>query len=117
MNLTRNNNTIKFPQPKIFYLSSFISSLYNGIIGSLFVVYLLAINFNPAQIGITLAAQRISIIVFEIPTGIFADRYGRKKSVLISFFLFSILFLIWFFAKNFYLLILISMMGGLAYTF
>jgi len=101
----------------IFYINAFISYLYNGIIGPLFIIYLLAININPAQIGIILAAQRISIIIFEVPTGIFADRYGRKKSILISFFIFAILFLLWYLLQNFYILILISILGGFAYTF
>jgi len=112
-----NTNTVKLPEAWVFYLSSFISYFYNGIIGPLFVIYLLSINLNAAQIGVILSVQRIATIIFEIPTGVFADRHGRKKSLLISFFLFSLLSLIWFFTQNFYLLICLSVMGGFAYTF
>lgn len=101
----------------IFYITSFTSYLYNGIIGPLFIVYLLSIHINPAQIGLLLGVERLSIIIFEFPTGIFADKYGQKKSLLISFFLLSGLFLAIFFSNNFYSLLALSVLWGIAYTF
>jgi len=103
-------------KPWIFYFSTFISYLYNGIIGPLFVAYLLSINFNAAQIGILLATQRVSIILFEIPTGVLADKYGRKKSVLASFTLMAILLFVWFLSQDFTVLLLVSIGSGLAFT-
>lgn len=101
----------------IFYLTSFLNSLANGFIGPLFIVYLLSINFNPAQIGILLATERLTNVIFEFPTGIFADKYGRKKSILLSFLLTSLIFIFWFFSKDFYFLLVLSIFWGIAYTF
>jgi MFS family permease len=101
----------------IFYLTSLLNSLANGFIGPLFIVYLLSINFNPAQIGILLATERLTNVIFEFPTGIFADKYGRKKSILLSFLLTSLIFIFWFFSKDFYFLLVLSIFWGIAYTF
>src|SRR3989344_801558 len=104
-------------ETKIFYSAAFFSYLANGIIGPLFIIYLLSIKINPAQIGILLAAANISIIVFEFPTGLYADNYGRRKSLLISFCLFALLYSILFFSKSFYVLLILSVLSGIAFAF
>lgn len=108
---------IKINKPTIFYLVSYISALLNGIIGPVFIIYLLSINLNLWQIGILLAIQRIAIIIFEFPTGFFADKYGRYRSVLFSFFLFSLGYFLWFFTVDFFNLLALSILLGVAFTF
>jgi len=101
----------------IFYSASFLENLIDGIIGPLFFIYLLSIGFNPAQIGVLLAGERISAFVFEIPTGGFADKYGRKKSILISFSILFLIFILWFFTRNFFILFAASILWGIAHAF
>lgn len=110
-------NEISVKKPGIFYLAGFLSYLMNGIIGPLFIVYLLSIGLNPAQIGVLLASGSIATIIFEFPTGLYADHFGRRKSLLVSFSLFFLLYAVWFFSKSFYLLETLSILGGIAYTF
>ncbi len=101
----------------VFYLTYFLNSSLSAVFGALFIVYLLSINFVPAQIGILLGTQRIATIVSELPTGVFADKFGRKKSVLLSFFFSAVLAIFWLLSKNFFVLLAASALGGVAFTF
>lgn len=102
---------------KIFYLLSFLGGFSFNIIAPLFVVFGLSLGFTIAQVGLLFGASRLSVFVFEIPTGIFADSYGRKKSILITYFLSIFSALIYFFSSNFYFLLIGSIISGLALTF
>lgn len=104
-------------ETQFFYLGAFFSYLMNGIIGPLYVIYLLSIDINIAQIGLILAAQSIATLIFEFPTGVFADSYGRRKSLLVSFSLTAIVSLVWFFSRSFNVLLILAVLGGIAYTF
>ncbi len=53
----------------------------------------------------------------EFPTGAFADEYGRKKSVLISFFLLFVSFLGFFLFENFWVLASFFFLQDIAWTF
>jgi MFS family permease len=104
-------------ETKIFYSAAFFNYLMGGIIAPLFIVYLLSIGLNTAQIGILFATMGIASIIFEFPTGLYADNYGRKNSVLIAFGSSALLYIIWFFSKDFYVLWLLSVLLGVASTF
>lgn len=101
----------------IFYLTYYLNSSLSAVFGALFIVYLLSINFIPAQIGLLLGTQRIATIASELPTGIFADKFGRKKSVLLSFFFSAVLAIFWLLSKNFFVLLAASALAGVAFTF
>lgn len=102
---------------KIFYLLSFLGGLFGNIIVPFFVVFVLSLGFNIVQVGFLFGASRLSAFIFEIPTGIFADSYGRKKSILLCYFLSIFSALIYFSSSNFYLLLVGSIIYGLALTF
>lgn len=52
---------------------------------SLFVLYLLQLGITQGEIGILQSFLFFSSVVLEIPSGLLADRYGRKSSLIISF--------------------------------
>ncbi len=104
-------------QVRTFYLLSFLGGFSFNIIAPLFIVFGLSLGFTIAQVGLLLGASKLSIFIFEIPTGIFADFYGRKKSVLLCYFLSIFSSLIYFFNSNFYFLFVGSIINGLALTF
>jgi MFS family permease len=70
-----------------FYLASILSGFavfYNGV-DTLFYRHF---DLSFEQIGFLVSASLTAILVFEIPTGAFADLYGKKTSILIgSFFI------------------------------
>ena len=53
------------------------------------------------QIGTLVSIREISIAILEIPTGIIADSYGRRSSMIFSFLSYIISFLIFFFFPKF----------------
>jgi len=99
-----------------FYLEYFISSaLY--LVPAFLMIYFLDIGFNLFQIGLIGAATQIATLIFEIPTGSFADLYGRKRSVLLGYFIEGICMLFLFFIKDFYFILLIFALWGFGATF
>ena len=72
---------------RIALVLSFLSELYFPISVWIF-YYLRFLDFK--QIGILTAVKLISSNLFEVPTGVFADVVGRKTSIVISFFLYSL---------------------------
>ncbi|MFH0874197.1 MAG: MFS transporter [Candidatus Komeilibacteria bacterium] len=101
----------------VFRALTFINSFFVGITGPLEVIFFLAIGFNPAQIGVLMAAQAIGVLVSDIPTGAFADRYGRKKSLLISFGLLTLIFCLWTATSSYSIFLLLSFFWGVGFAF
>ena len=67
------------------------------------ILFLLEKGLNFTQIGVLYALREIIINVFEIPSGIFADTYGRKISLVNSLILYIISFIIFYLSSEFYL--------------
>ncbi|WP_262499596.1 MFS transporter [Pseudomonas rhodesiae] len=51
----------------------------------LFVLYLLQLGITQGQIGILQSFLFFSCVALEIPSGLLADRYGRKHSLILGF--------------------------------
>ncbi|PIS17928.1 hypothetical protein COT54_02055, partial [Candidatus Collierbacteria bacterium CG09_land_8_20_14_0_10_46_12] len=58
-----------------------------------------------------------AIFLFEVPTGIVADRIGRKKSVVIAILLQASGEWLYLFANNYLAFVLIALLAGLGYAF
>ncbi len=65
------------------------------------------------QIGILYATQMLSTNLFEIPTGVYADAFGRRKSMVMAFFSYILAFSIFYFFSNFYLFLFAMVLYGL----
>lgn len=99
-----------------FYLSQFISSLL-FIFTAFYVIYFQEKGFSFFQISTLMAVFGITPLFFEMPTGVIADLYGRKFSVIVGEFLFGFSVLGVFLTSNYYLLILIFAIMGISVTF
>ena len=69
-----------------FYVASFLGGFavfYNGVD----TLYYRHFDLSFEQIGFLVSASLAAILLFEIPTGAFADIYGKKTSILIGSFL------------------------------
>ena len=69
-----------------FYVASILSGFavfYNGVD----TLYYRHFDLSFEQIGVLVSASLTAILLFEIPTGSFADIYGKKTSILIGSFL------------------------------
>lgn len=65
-----------------FYLISFFEALWFPL--PVFILYLMASGMNLGQIGILLSMMVLAQVIFEIPSSVLADKYSRKKILLIG---------------------------------
>lgn len=106
-------NELKLLWP--FYLDVFISNIF-FLIPPFFVIYFNSLGFSATQIGFLLASWPLASILFEIPTGAIADIYGRKFSVRLSYIFSGIFIFLIFFVSNYYLLLALLFLFGIAVT-
>ncbi|MFA6518137.1 MAG: MFS transporter [Candidatus Shapirobacteria bacterium] len=99
---------------KIAYFLSFLSELYFPISVWLF-YYLRFLDFK--QIGVLTAVKLISSNLFEVPTGVFADVFGRKKAIVISFFLYGLVMLGFANVSVFWMFIVLDVLKALSNAF
>ncbi len=88
-----------------------------GFLGNLLVIYYLQKGFTYGQIGLVSALSALGFFLFEVPTGVVADRVSRKTSVLIGIALFSLGTIILIFLRNFPMLIAYALISSLGATF
>lgn len=99
-------NELKLLWP--FYAHSLIFSLMK-VIMPFYVLYFLDIGLNFWQIALIWSIRSIIWLIFEMPTWIIADLYGRKKSVILWYILTAwSLFLIPFFDNYIYIIIIFA---------
>ncbi len=84
-----------------------VTSLYEATVAGLTSVQLILV-------GTTL---ELSTFVFEVPTGIVADVYSRKLSIIIGYILMGLGFLVEGFLPSFFPILLAQVIWGLGYTF
>jgi MFS family permease len=98
-----------------FYIERFIAFLF--YFAPAFWVLQFQQYLSLFQIGVLFSVLSISTFIFEIPTGAFADLYGRKTSVLLGYFLTAIAVIFLYFTRDFTIFVLIFFIWGLAGTF
>lgn len=81
------------------------------------ILFYLASGLNYLQIGILYSIKSIATNILEIPTGVVADLYGRKKSMIFSMISYIISFLIFYFSKSFYFYIFSMIMFSFGEAF
>jgi len=82
-----------------------------------FILFLLESGLSYTQIGILYGVREIVINIFEIPSGIIADTYGRKASLIASFIIYISSFIIFYFFSDFWLFMLAFILYGVADAF
>lgn len=107
-------NEIKLLYP--FYAHSLLFNL-SKVIMPFYVLYFLGIGFSFFQIALISGIRSVVSLVFEIPTGAIADKYGRKFSVILGYILTAIslaLIPVW---NNFFIVAIIFAFDALFETF
>lgn len=99
-----------------YYLIQFLSSLSLGIIIPVFVLYFRHRHLNLFEVAALAVIFEGSIAIFELPTGLVADLYGRKLSVVLSLFTISVAGVIFRVSTVFWGLALAEMVQGLGET-
>ena len=95
---------------KVSYILSFLSELYFPIVAWLF-FYLKFLDFK--QIALITAIHVVTSNLFEIPTGVFADLFGRKTAIFLSFFICSFVMFAYPFNSVFWAFVILEIIGGI----
>lgn len=82
-----------------------------------FILFLRERGLTFTEIGILYAVREVVMNVSEIPSGIIADTYGRKRALLGSFLLYIFSFLVFYFSGGFWLFLLAFTLYGIADAF
>lgn len=109
MNQQLNSNIWKF------YLFKIFSSLEFTI--AIFVLFLLSNNLNMTQVMILESIFTIIIFFAEIPSGGFADRFGRRTSLVIAQLLGAISWFIFGLGSTFAIFLIAQVLCGLLWAF
>jgi MFS family permease len=69
------------------------------------------------QIGLLFSIRDLATNIFEIPTGVYADAFGRRRSMVMAFVAYILSFIMFFFLPNFYVYALAMLLfaGGEAF--
>jgi DHA3 family tetracycline resistance protein-like MFS transporter len=98
---------IEFTASVFFSMMFVTTSLYEATIAGL----------TPVQLVLVGTTLEISAFVFEIPTGVVADSYSRRLSIIIGYVLMGVGFLVEGFFPAFLPILLAQVVWGLGYTF
>src|SRR5512136_402395 len=74
-------------------------------------------NLSPLQLVLVGTTLELTVLICEVPTGIVADVYSRRLSILIGFFIIGLGFLLEGLVPLFIPILLAQVLWGLGYTF
>ena len=96
--------------------STFLNSLPIGYVNVVPLVYLAEIGYNPYAIGTIYSASAIAATIGMIPCGLLADRYGKKKLLIVGTFLPVVSYAIFGLTLDPSLLMVASFIGGVGFA-
>src|SRR5262245_58745011 len=98
---------IEFTASAFFSMMFVTTSLYEATVAGL----------TPLQLILVGTGLELSAFLFEVPTGVVADSYSRRVSIIIGYLLMGIGFLVEGFFPFFVPILLAQVIWGLGYTF
>lgn len=99
-----------------FYLEALLTPLL-AFAAVFEILFFQDLGLSFTQMGIILMMMPLSMLIFELPTGAFADLYGRKLSVLFGTLVMGISMFSIFFITNYYFILLMFVLTGFGMTF
>jgi len=107
---------------KDFRLQIFKFEMYGFLKNLMFfepylIIYLTISGLTLFQVGLLISIREIIIYIFEIPSGVIADMYGKKAELIMCFMFYIMSFLMFFFATSFGLFAVAMILFGLGEAF
>ncbi len=115
MDVDVKNRIVRDAQIKKFSAYGFLKNL--AFFKPYLLIYLLSRGIDLFQIGVLYSIREIVIYLFEVPSGLFADYYGRKKELYLCFSFYIISFLLFFVTDSFALSAVAMLFFGLGEAF
>jgi len=109
------NSLLKNRQYYKFCLYGFLKNL--RFFDAFFMLFLVSKGLTYTEIGVLYAVREIVINVFEVPSGIFADTYGRKNALIFSFLFYCISFVVFYSSSAFWIFLFAFILYGLGDAF
>ncbi len=110
--------TLKLDATKVYLFIEFTASAFFAMMFVTMSLYEATVaGLTPLQLVLVGTTLELSAFVFEIPTGIVADVYSRRLSIIIGYFLMGVGFLIEGLFPAFLPILIAQVVWGLGYTF
>lgn len=109
------DSILKNKQYYKFSMYGFLKNL--RFFDAFFLLFLVEKGLPYTQIGILYAVREIVINVFEVPSGIMADTYGRKNTLVFSFFVYIISFASFYLSNQFWIYMFAFILYGIGDAF
>jgi len=100
-----------------YFLLLALSSMGLGFSSGVYSNFLRSHGLNELELNTVNIAFFLTIFLFEIPTGLYADVFGRKRSFVISCFLLSASEFVYSGSSTFWGFVTAEIIGGIAVTF
>lgn len=108
----------KLPAYQLYLVLSFLTSLFFSMIFVVMSLYEATVaGLTGLQLVLVGTTLEVVILLFEVPTGIVADAYSRRLSIVIGYFIMGSAFVIEGLFPFFGAILLASGLWGLGYTF
>ena len=103
---------------KLYYLYSGSVYFFFNLVFTINGIYFVeSVGLNPLQLVLVGTVVETSALLFEIPTGVFADMYGRRKSIIIGLTILGVSFILEGSLPFFWTILLAQIIAGAGYTF
>lgn len=94
------------------------SSLFQSMIFTVLAVYyVVTVGMNPLQLVLVGTVLELTVFVFEVPTGVVADTYSRRLSVIVGYLLIGVCYVIEGWAPIFFIILVAELIRGIGETF
>ncbi len=113
--MTQFNEIKKDPQIWKFCFYGFFKNL--KFFEPYLLIYIMGLGINLFQVGVLYAIREIITYFFEVPSGIIADNYGKKKELLMCFGFYIISFVFFFIGNSFAIIAIGMVFFGLGEAF
>ena len=100
-----------------FYLMSASFSLIGSLMVAMMVYLYTVVGLNPLQLILVGTVLEASAFLFEVPTGVVADTYSRRLSIVIGVLVLGVSFLLLSLTHFYPVVLLAQVISGLGYTF
>lgn len=108
----------KLPATTVYLFIEFTASTFFAMLFVSMSLYEVTVaGLTPLQLVLVGTTLEISAFVFEVPTGVVADVYSRRLSIIIGYLLMGLGFLVEGFFPAFIPILLAQIIWGLGYTF
>jgi MFS family permease len=101
------------PRVKWFVLLVFFTAVGYGFLQILISAYLPQVGYDPGSVGLLLGANGIAMVLGSVPFGIYADRRGKKRILILGLLGFPLTLLVFAFTTALPALLIAGVLAGL----